>query len=692
MYTLIAFLSSQTISTAGKAPDDFRESFMEACIGGEAGPSGSVEAHADATLPEAVIRICADALPLTPGAAQLLRQVNGLFPALRIILQDKAFREAFRAYAQERGKGSATKVVLAGAASLGVPQAAKAPPREAPKPAPAIVAKAEFASPPRGRPDRDPPPASVARFAHLPVDPSGRTADAAMLIGELAAALSDPGVPLNRLKSAMRSLAGSSNRIALVLLQRAAARGEIQLRGDVLPYLFGETARALVGLNANASAYAISAALLERYEPEGSDALPMEDLLRLLHLHARVCVRTGRIAEGERLFRRLHLTSPAASGFALEYFFTMSASKPAEAAHLARGFLGGGVELDYHACLALAEFFLSQEGWTEVNSFLMRAARLANGRHEHLLTAANMALRTGDQTLWCQLLHEFGRRSKVPLGRHDPSVANRVFSFEGAGAAPEPCPEPISVIMTAFNSAATIEAAIASVLAQRGVTLELIVLDDGSTDGSRERLAALAAADPRLRPVMNARNMGTYASKNHGITISRYPLLAFHDSDDWMHPLHLYRQAEKLLAGHVCTTSQWLRMRADGQVIRRGAGGYAHLNPASTLFHRSVPEELGPFDFVRAGADAEYLTRIRFRYGWSSVLQMEDCLALGLHHESSLTQSGATAFDEHRYSAVRLAYTEAWMSHHLGQIERDGPFTLRTEHERPFEVPPEIRC
>lgn len=695
MRTLVAFMAGPVPMDLAQAPDALCLGFLKACLADAPASMMLPQPEADAALPPLALEACAQALPLTPGAARLLMTAGSLFKALQIILNDRSFRQALRAHAAEQGKERVATGLIAMAPELGAllqPAPARtalpkigarpAPQRTAAPAGPASAPPAEWASI---------IPAHLMRYASLPVSTSARAGEGTMRVGELILALSQTNEPLSRLTVAMRSLAGSANRVALVLLQRAVLRGEVSLRPDAVFHLMAETARALVTLNANDSAYRITSALVERCGGDRGMGLAQEDLTRLTGLQARICVRTGRVAEAEQLFRRLHSAQPADGGFALEYFLSMFTTKPEEAAILGRGMLAGGTELDYLANLALAEFFIQHDSWVEATAFLIRAARMANGRHQHILTSANIALRRGDEALWRDMLKDYGWRAGMPLAGHDPSVANRVFSFEGAGEPQEPCPEPISVMMTAFNSAATIEAAMDSVLAQRGVSVELIVIDDGSTDGTREILAARAAVEPRLRVVMNTRNMGTYASKNHGMSISNGALLAFHDSDDWMHPLHLYRQAERLQGGYVCTTSQWLRMRGDGYVIQRRAGGYAHLNPASTLFRRAVVDEMGPFDFVRTGADAEYVTRIRLRYGWNSVQQMEDCLALGLHHEGSLTQSGATAFDEHRYSPVRLAYTEAWVAHHLSQLEQMGEVALRAEHDRPFAVPEEIR-
>jgi glycosyltransferase involved in cell wall biosynthesis len=186
--------------------------------------------------------------------------------------------------------------------------------------------------------------------------------------------------------------------------------------------------------------------------------------------------------------------------------------------------------------------------------------------------------------------------------------------------------------------------------------------------------------------------MGTYASKNQAIRQCSGDFITFHDSDDWMHNQRLESHLNAMKHGVMCSTSSWIRMDSTGRIIVRRDGPYTHLNPASTFFRRSVFDQVGSFDSVRTGADSEILTRIRHRLGQSAVTHLPDVLAIGLHHEASLTQSGATAFDEHRYSPVRLEYTEAWVKWHLSVLTHDrAALNLNIHPEgRPFDIPPQI--
>ena len=99
----------------------------------------------------------------------------------------------------------------------------------------------------------------------------------------------------------------------------------------------------------------------------------------------------------------------------------------------------------------------------------------------------------------------------------------------------------LSVIMPTFNCLAYVEATIACVFAQQVVDLELIAVDDGSTDGTLERLQQLAEVEARLR-VFRQQNGGPAAARNRGISASCAPLVAFIDADDRWHPGKLQAQ------------------------------------------------------------------------------------------------------------------------------------------------------
>jgi glycosyltransferase involved in cell wall biosynthesis len=88
----------------------------------------------------------------------------------------------------------------------------------------------------------------------------------------------------------------------------------------------------------------------------------------------------------------------------------------------------------------------------------------------------------------------------------------------------------VSVIVTAYNSAATIDRAIESARAQTMDDLEIVVVDDASTDDTVAVVEAIR--DERIRLVRNARNRGIGGAKNVGVENARGRYIAFLDSDD----------------------------------------------------------------------------------------------------------------------------------------------------------------
>lgn len=103
-----------------------------------------------------------------------------------------------------------------------------------------------------------------------------------------------------------------------------------------------------------------------------------------------------------------------------------------------------------------------------------------------------------------------------------------------------------SVLIGAYDSAATLRAAIDAILGQTVSDLELIVVDDGSSDDSAA--IARAVGDPRVRVVEMGRNVGIARSLNAGIEAARAPIVAVQDADDVSDPARLERQLAVLEA------------------------------------------------------------------------------------------------------------------------------------------------
>lgn len=135
----------------------------------------------------------------------------------------------------------------------------------------------------------------------------------------------------------------------------------------------------------------------------------------------------------------------------------------------------------------------------------------------------------------------------------------------------------VSVVIPLYNKADDVSRAVLSVLAQSVSDFELIVVNDGSTDGGETVVARLE--DPRIR-IVNQRNAGDGAARNRGVLEASGELIAFCDADDEWMPAFLetvIRLAERFPQCDVLATSYVIRER-DGldfaaPVVSGGHGG-----------------------------------------------------------------------------------------------------------------------
>lgn len=100
--------------------------------------------------------------------------------------------------------------------------------------------------------------------------------------------------------------------------------------------------------------------------------------------------------------------------------------------------------------------------------------------------------------------------------------------------------ERISVVVPVYQVRQWLDRCLASVQEQTHNNLEIILVNDGSTDGSGGRCDELAAEDARIR-VVHQSNKGLSAARNRGLEIATGDWITFIDSDDWVHPEMLER-------------------------------------------------------------------------------------------------------------------------------------------------------
>ncbi len=186
-------------------------------------------------------------------------------------------------------------------------------------------------------------------------------------------------------------------------------------------------------------------------------------------------------------------------------------------------------------------------------------------------------------------------------------------------------PPRFSIIIPCYNCSATIVETLQSAAAQTIRDIEIIVIDDGSTDESADVVARFAQSEPRVRLIRQA-NAGVSASRNLGKQEARGGFIAFLDSDDLWDPRYLETHARRFEADASLGLSFSVAkiMRADGQDTGqtsrpklRGLTPEEMLatNPCTTasaiVVRRETIEEAGRFDTsLRRAEDQEWLFRV----------------------------------------------------------------------------------
>ncbi len=202
----------------------------------------------------------------------------------------------------------------------------------------------------------------------------------------------------------------------------------------------------------------------------------------------------------------------------------------------------------------------------------------------------------------------------------------------------------VSVIVPAYNAERYITDTLASVLAQTYRDTEIIVVDDGSTDDTRQRMLAFGE---RVRYVRQPNSGGCASPRNHGARLASGELLAFIDSDDLMSPRRIERQVA-FLRDHRDAAMVFSNYRDfdacgldDGDhfarcpllsaVLRRAPGGTTgvtlpsgpatdlllteNFGSSSPMVRRSTHAAVGGFDeSLRASEDYDYAYRIAARF------------------------------------------------------------------------------
>lgn len=224
--------------------------------------------------------------------------------------------------------------------------------------------------------------------------------------------------------------------------------------------------------------------------------------------------------------------------------------------------------------------------------------------------------------------------------------------------------------MPAHNAAATVEAAVGSILKQTLAELEIVVVNDGSTDATRAILDALSRSNSRVR-VIHASHGGIISALNTGIAACEADLVARMDADDISHPMRLELQArlmgdrpdvsvcsclvrmfprQRLLGGMV-RYEQWLNSLTEPEQIARDMFVESPIAHPSAMLRRAELIEIGGYQ--EHGWPEDYDLWLRYHLAGKRFAKVPRMLLCWRQLEGRLT------FTDSRYSVENFLRAKA---------------------------------
>jgi hypothetical protein len=223
------------------------------------------------------------------------------------------------------------------------------------------------------------------------------------------------------------------------------------------------------------------------------------------------------------------------------------------------------------------------------------------------------------------------------------------------------------MVMAVYNGERFLREAIDSILAQEYTDFELIIVDDGSTDRSREIIGSYQ--DARIVVVENKRNLGLARSLNRGLAVARGEYIARQDADDVSLPNRLSRQVAFLDArpSVALVGSAHAEIDDSGRVVREVDAHCEHTTIAwallffcpfvhsAVMFRRAlVLENVGFYDpAYQYSMDFDLWARIAARYRVANL--PEPLVRLRLHDRSMTSTFGDRTREGHRLRVREVA-------------------------------------
>jgi glycosyltransferase involved in cell wall biosynthesis len=210
-----------------------------------------------------------------------------------------------------------------------------------------------------------------------------------------------------------------------------------------------------------------------------------------------------------------------------------------------------------------------------------------------------------------------------------------------------------------------------SLLEQSYHNIEIIIVNDGSSDATQITAHNLSLKDTRVRVLNFSQNFGAYSARNSGVREAKGHFVTVHDADDFAHAQKIEKQVLPLLKDDrlIFSISDMVRVSADGIFARREIYPLQRMNTSSLLFRRElVLPECGYWEEERYGADSEYVFRLRNTFRKDQWVRLRLPLSFAADHFASLTASVSTGGLGQASDPRRIAYTEAYTHRWLQRL------------------------
>lgn len=247
----------------------------------------------------------------------------------------------------------------------------------------------------------------------------------------------------------------------------------------------------------------------------------------------------------------------------------------------------------------------------------------------------------------------------------------------------------VSVIMPTHNGSALIETALRSLQAQTWKNIEIIVVDDCSSELHVQKLRTICAKFDNVILLEQAVNAGAYVARNAALLHVRGELITVHDDDDWSHPEKIERQAAPLISNtdNFANMSLHTRVTEDLSFLRiNNNTSFTQPNYSSIMFRRSSLDLIGEWDSVNRGADAEFRDRIKNVTGKQVDVIGTVPMSFTRTRVGSLTHG---ELDRGYIEPARLIYLESYTQAHKQGIT--GGRSMDRNFAAPLDMLPEWR-